>query len=137
MNLKSAQPMAKPISPPTMAFPGTPEALSFYDSAPLAETLDKLVDWDLLNAGPVRLSVGAVDVESGNFRYFDTTTGPKREAASYTAIAEAIGLDPADILFLSDTLQEIAAARAAGMQALLIDRDGGTGDIATFGDIAA
>ncbi|WEJ99722.1 MAG: acireductone synthase [Candidatus Sphingomonas phytovorans] len=69
--------------------------------------------------------------------YFDTTTGPKREAASYTAIAKAVGLDPADILFLSDTPQEIAAARAADMQALLIDRDGGTGDITTFGDIAA
>ncbi|WCM25522.1 acireductone synthase [Sphingomonas sp. QA11] len=69
--------------------------------------------------------------------YFDTTTGPKREAVSYTAIAKAIGLDPADILFLSDTPQEIAAARAADMQTLLIDRDGGTGDITTFGDIAA
>lgn len=69
--------------------------------------------------------------------YFDTVTGPKREAASYTAIAGAIGLDPADILFLSDTPQEIAAARAAGMLALLIDRAGGAGDIASFGDIAA
>lgn len=60
--------------PPTFAAPGTPAALSFYDSAPLASTLDTLIDWDLLNTGPVRLSVGAVDVESGNFRYFDTTT---------------------------------------------------------------
>jgi NTE family protein len=59
---------------PVFAVPGTPEALSFYDSAPLKETLDALVDWDLLNSGPVRLSVGAVDVESGNFAYFDTTT---------------------------------------------------------------
>ncbi len=58
--------------PPTLAFPGTPEALSFYDSAPLRETLDKLIDWDLLNSGAVRLSVGAVDIASGNFRYFDT-----------------------------------------------------------------
>ncbi|MEG3149639.1 patatin-like phospholipase family protein [Sphingomonas sp. ZT3P38] len=58
---------------PVFAVPGTPEALSFYDSAPLKETLDALVDWDLLNSGPVRLSVGAVDVESGNFAYFDTT----------------------------------------------------------------
>ena len=57
---------------PLIAAPGTPEALSFYDSAPLAETLDALIDWDLLNSGAVRLSVGAVDVESGNFRYFDT-----------------------------------------------------------------
>ncbi|WP_326523074.1 patatin-like phospholipase family protein [Sphingomonas sp.] len=60
------------LLPPVMAAPGTPEALSFYDSAPLAATLDALIDWDLLNDGPVRLSVGAVDVESGNFHYFDT-----------------------------------------------------------------
>ena len=59
--------------PPLMAAPGSPEALSFYDSAPLHKTLDELIDWDLLNNGPVRLSVGAVDVESGNFNYFDTT----------------------------------------------------------------
>jgi len=58
--------------PPVMAAPGTPEALSFYDSAALAETLDALVDWDLLNNGPVRIAVGAVDVESGNFAYFDS-----------------------------------------------------------------
>jgi len=57
--------------PPMLATPGTPEALSFYDSAPLAETLDRLIDWELLNDGPVRLSMGAVDIESGNFRYFD------------------------------------------------------------------
>ncbi|MEG3088685.1 patatin-like phospholipase family protein [Sphingomonas sp. PB4P5] len=58
---------------PMFAAPGTPEALSFYDSAPLEQTLDALIDWDLLNSGAVRLSVGAVDVESGNFHYFDTT----------------------------------------------------------------
>ncbi|TPG18473.1 patatin-like phospholipase family protein [Sphingomonas koreensis] len=57
---------------PIFAAPGTPEALSFYDSTPLIATLDDLIDWDLLNDGPVRLSVGAVDVVSGNFRYFDT-----------------------------------------------------------------
>ena len=58
---------------PMFAAPGTPEAMSFYDSSPLKATLDDLIDWDLLNHGPVRLSVGAVDVESGNFHYFDTT----------------------------------------------------------------
>ncbi|WP_277968578.1 patatin-like phospholipase family protein [Sphingomonas echinoides] len=61
------------LIPPTFALPGTPEATSFYDSAPLRATLDSLIDWDLLNSGRVRLSVGAVDVESGNFAYFDTT----------------------------------------------------------------
>lgn len=57
--------------PPLLAPPGSPDALSFYDSGALAETLDRLVDWDLLNNGPVHFSVGAVDVESGNFYYFD------------------------------------------------------------------
>jgi len=69
--------------------------------------------------------------------YFDTTTGPKREAASYRAIADAIGLAAEEILFLSDTPQEIAAAREAGFSALLIDRDHGAGDIASFEDIDA
>lgn len=58
--------------PPFLAWPGTDNAVSFYDTAPLIETLDELVDWDRLNDGPVRLSVGAVDIESGNFQYFDT-----------------------------------------------------------------
>ena len=63
--------------------------------------------------------------------YFDTMTGPKREAASYAKIAAAIGIAPSEVLFLSDIAEEIAAARAAGMDALLIDRASG-GDIADF-----
>ena len=69
--------------------------------------------------------------------YFDTTTGLKREAASYQTIADAIGLAADEILFLSDTPQEIAAAREAGLAALLIDRDGAAGDIASFEDVDA
>lgn len=53
-------------------WPQPPEDLSYYDSAPLAETLDRLIDWDLLNDGPTRIAVGAVDIENGNFRYFDS-----------------------------------------------------------------
>ncbi len=52
--------------------PGTPGALSYYDTAPLRATLDRVIDFDLLNNGPVRLSVGAVNVRTGNFAYFDT-----------------------------------------------------------------
>ncbi|MBP1475794.1 acireductone synthase [Frateuria sp. MAH-13] len=48
--------------------------------------------------------------------YFDTETGPKRESASYAKIAEAIGERPEHILFLSDIVDELDAARAAGMQ---------------------
>jgi NTE family protein len=48
------------------------KAISFYDTAPLKATLEKLVDFDLLNNGGVRLSVGAVNVRTGNFTYFDS-----------------------------------------------------------------
>lgn len=47
--------------------------------------------------------------------YFDTETGPKREADSYRKIAEAIGLPPGDILFLSDIVEELDAAQTAGL----------------------
>ena len=52
--------------------PGSLAAISYYDTAPLRATLERLVDFDLLNSGHVRLSVGAVNVRSGNFAYFDT-----------------------------------------------------------------
>jgi len=57
---------------PLLARAGSIAATSYYDSAPLLKTLNELIDWDLLNDGPVRLSVGAVNVETGNFHYFDT-----------------------------------------------------------------
>ena len=59
---------AAPFQPP-----GTPGAISYYDTAPLRQSLERLVDFDLLNSGAVRLSVGAVNVTSGNFCYFDST----------------------------------------------------------------
>ena len=75
-----------PRFPPVMfAAPGTPQALSVYDTSPLRETLLKLVDFDLINSGKVRLSVGAVNIRNGNLRYFDTTTdviGPDHIMAS-------------------------------------------------------
>lgn len=67
--------------------------------------------------------------------YFDTTTGPKREAASYIKIAHSIDLQPQNILFLSDTRQEIDAARAAGMDVRLIDRESRAGDISNFDEV--
>jgi enolase-phosphatase E1 len=56
--------------------------------------------------------------------YFDTTTGPKAEPSSYTAIATAFELSPADILFISDVVRELDAAAAAGLQNLLSLRPG-------------
>ena len=52
---------------------GTTAAISFYDTEPLRKTLERLVDFDLVNSRAVRLSVGAVSVKSGNLIYFDST----------------------------------------------------------------
>lgn len=54
--------------------------------------------------------------------FFDTTTGPKRDTASYRAIAQSIGDAPEEILFLSDVVEELDAARQAGLQTVLVDR---------------
>src|SRR5262249_9405194 len=70
---------------PWLSLPGTAEALSYYDTAPLRETLLRLVDFDLLNSGAVRLSVGAVNVTTGNLTIFDNTQrriGPEHIMAS-------------------------------------------------------
>lgn len=56
--------------------------------------------------------------------YFDTAIGAKRDAAAYRAIAEAIALPPADILFLSDVEAELDAAAAAGFAVTLLAREG-------------
>ena len=75
-----------PRVPPAPLWPrGTPQAVSYYDTAPLRETLERLVDFDLINSRQVRLSVGAVNVRSGNFAYFDSTRqriGPEHIMAS-------------------------------------------------------
>ena len=55
--------------------------------------------------------------------YFDTTSGGKKEAASYRRISEAIGLPGHEILFLSDVEAELDAAREAGLHTVLLDRD--------------
>jgi len=56
--------------------------------------------------------------------HFDTTTGPKKEPESYRKIATAIGQSPASILFFSDVVAELDAARSAGMQTGLMLRPG-------------
>ena len=73
------------LPPPYLYPPGSPEALSYYDITPLKATLELLVDFDRINDGGMRFSVGAVNVRSGNFVYFDNTThqiGPEHVMAS-------------------------------------------------------
>ena len=73
------------MPPPFLHPPGSAEAVSFYDVAPLKATLERLVDFDVINKGAMRFSVGAVNVRTGNFVYFDNTThqiGPAHVMAS-------------------------------------------------------
>jgi len=60
------------LPPATLALGGDPAALSLYDAAPLRRTLEELLSFETLNGGGVRVSLGAVDVQSGNSTYFDS-----------------------------------------------------------------
>jgi NTE family protein len=78
---------------PLLVPPRSTNSLSFYDVSPVRATLQGVVDFDLLNSGQTRLSVGTVNVQSGNFLYFDTTThkiGPDHILAS-AALPPAAG----------------------------------------------
>jgi NTE family protein len=65
----SARPML-----PWLQAGGTSDATSIYDTSALKTTLERLIDFDRLNAGVTRFSAGAVNVRTGNFIYFDNTT---------------------------------------------------------------
>jgi NTE family protein len=83
--------------PPQLRPEGTLEALSFYDTKPLRGTLEALVDFDRINNGDIRMSVGAVNLRTGNFAYFDNTRqklGPEHIMASG---ALPPGLPPVEI----------------------------------------
>jgi 2,3-diketo-5-methylthio-1-phosphopentane phosphatase len=56
--------------------------------------------------------------------YFDTRTGPKQSPASYAAIAEAMEVVPGEVLFFSDVVKELDAAREAGCGTRLVVREG-------------
>lgn len=73
------------IPPAPFQPPGTAGALSLYDTTPLRTTLEALIDFDLINDGAIRLSLGAVNVRTGNSHYFDNTQtriGPEHVMAS-------------------------------------------------------
>jgi NTE family protein len=79
-------------------------AISLYDTSPLIETLQGIIDFDLINRGKVRLSLGAVDVETGNFAYFDNQPCRMRAApapitAHHVAASGALppGFPPVEI----------------------------------------
>ncbi|AIS11841.1 haloacid dehalogenase [Pseudomonas chlororaphis subsp. aurantiaca] len=71
--------------------------------------------------------------------FFDTTSGPKREVQSYQRITLAIGCAPGQILFLSDVVQELDAAKSAGLPTCGLVREGGVlaghANVASFAEI--
>jgi NTE family protein len=92
----------KPRFPPPWLWPQRTATMSFYDTTPLRETLERLVDFDLLNRGEPgpgrpRISIGAVNIQTGNFAYFDNARqriGPEHIMASG---ALPPGLPPVEI----------------------------------------
>jgi len=86
------------VPPPSFYVPNeTPDMLSFYDTEPLKHTLEELVDFDFLNSGRVRLSLGTVNIRTGQSVYFDnqqTRIGPDHVRASG---ALPPGLPPVEI----------------------------------------
>jgi NTE family protein len=83
--------------PPALQPPGTPAALSVYDTAPLKATLERLVDFDRVNAGELRFSVGAVNIRTGNFAYFDNHRETIRPEHIMASGALPSGLPPIEI----------------------------------------
>jgi NTE family protein len=86
----------RPI-PPYLHPPGTIEATSYYDTTALRGTLEGLVDFDRINAGEMRFSVGAVNVRTGNFAYFDTKTHTIRPEHILASGALPPGFPPVEI----------------------------------------
>ena len=102
-----------------------------------ADAVDRLREW---HARKIRLFVyssGSIAAQKLLFKYsdygdlmplfsgyFDTHMGPKREAASYRAILNVIGMPGSDVLFLSDIGAELDAACAAGLHTMQLVRAG-------------
>lgn len=85
------------MPPPQLAAEGSLGALSYYDTEPLRATLDELVDFDRINSGDIRLSLGAVNARTGESVYFDTTT--HKISASHVMASGALppGFPPVEI----------------------------------------
>jgi enolase-phosphatase E1 len=121
----------------------------FDDVAPaLQRWQDKGIDVRIFSSGSIlaqRLlfsTTSAGDLTKFLRGYFDTTTGPKNDPTSYRQIADAFGVSPPEILFLSDVTRELDAARSGGMQTLLCVRPGNHAQpkhthsvITTFADV--
>jgi NTE family protein len=87
----------EPRLPPPYLAMNPAGATSYYDTAPLRATLERLVDFDRINAGETRLSIGAVNVRTGNFAYFDNATDTIRAEHVMASGALPPGFDSVEI----------------------------------------
>jgi len=103
-----------PRPPAAFAGPQPPDATSFYDTAPLKATLERLVDFDRINAGPMRMTVSAVDVETGNFEVFDNQHGRWRKRIRAEHIMASGALPPGFPAIAIEEPGPLEPARASG-----------------------
>lgn len=85
------------LLPPAFHPSGSAGATSFYDTTPLRGTLERLVDFDRINARKTRFSVGAVNVRTGNFVYFDNATDTIRPEHIMASGALPPGFPPVEV----------------------------------------
>ena len=107
----------QPRFPPPLALPaGDPGNLAYYDISPLRSLLEKLIDFDRINAKQQHFSVGAVNVKTGNFTYFDNQThriGPQHVMAMRDALVDLATVRPA----MAKATLKARVARPAGATA--------------------
>jgi len=102
-----------------------------------ADVPDALSTWDKDGKNISIYSSGSIGAQKIFFAYtkfgdmskfldahFDTTSGGKKESASYKTISQALEFEPSKILFLSDIVDELDAAAEAGVQTALVVREG-------------
>jgi len=91
-------PIFRPRVPGLWAqLPWMAEDVAIFDLGPLAEALDRFVDFDLLNRGPTRLSVGTLDLETGGEVFFDTDTTPIRAEHILASTAQLSVFPPVEL----------------------------------------
>ncbi|MFQ3199556.1 MAG: enolase-phosphatase E1 [Zhongshania sp.] len=106
-----------------------------YQAHIYPDALNKLIAWHQQDIDLYVYSSGSIQAqklffgfnEGGNLQYlfkdyFDTTTGAKQETRSYHLIQQAIGIAAEEILFLSDTVEELNAAAETGMHTAWVQR---------------
>jgi enolase-phosphatase E1 len=86
------------------------------------DAVEQLNQWHQTGHAIYVYSSGSVAAQKLFFKYSDTEVGGKREAESYQKIASAIGASPSNIIFLSDIVEELDAAKRAGLDTALVDR---------------